>query len=232
MSKGFKNYLIGWGIVFVAFNIIAFATPAKTTLGDKYTGGFWAGYLLIIVAMMAQLAVAYYTVAVKKGKFFYKLPLITLSYTGLVLIMIAGSLSMFIKPLPEWAGGVICVIIIVLTAIAVLKADVAAEIIEKTDDKLKAQTFFMKSLTVDAKTLVDMASNDEIKAECQKVYEKIRYSDPMSADALASSESQITLKFSELSDAVKASDAELVKTLARETIILVDDRNRKCMLLK
>ena len=65
-----------------------------------------------------------------------------------------------------------------------------------------------------------------------KGYEAVRYSDPMSHDALSSVESQITVKFAELSEAVKTDDANKVTEIANEIIILVGDRNKKCKLLK
>ena len=65
-----------------------------------------------------------------------------------------------------------------------------------------------------------------------KVYEAVRYSDPMSNEALAGVEAQITLKVSELVDAIEKSDIELVKKTVREIVILLNDRNKKCKLLK
>ena len=60
------------------------------------------------------------------------------------------------------------------------KEDVVSEI----DDRVKAQTFFIHSLTADAQTLMSFAKSDVVQTECKKVYESIRYSDPMSNDAL------------------------------------------------
>lgn len=63
------------------------------------------------------------------------------------------------------------------------------------------------------------------------MFEAVRYSDPMSNDALAGVESQITLKFNELSEAVSGG-ADNVKNIADELVILIGDRNKKCKLLK
>jgi len=54
----------------------------------------------------------------------------------------------------------------------------------------------------------------------------------MSNEALAGVEAQITLKVSELVDAIEKSDIELVKKTVREIVILLNDRNKKCKLLK
>ena len=93
-------------------------------------------------------------------------------------------------------------------------------------------SFFIKSLTVDAESLIARAKSETLKAECKKVYEAVRYSDPMSNGALASIENDITIKFSKLSEAVVSDDSEAVVTLADEIIILLGDRNKKCRLLK
>lgn len=47
------------------------------------------------------------------------------------------------------------------------------------------------------------ASCDEMKAETKKVYEAIRYSDPMSNNVLANIENQIQNEFNAFADAVK-----------------------------
>ena len=139
---------------------------------------------------------------------------------------------MLISPLPYWIGVLVCAIVLAANILSIVKAKAVAVEVETVDKKVKNQTFFIKSLTVDADTLVASAKSEAVKAECCKVYEAIRYSDPMSNDALASVESQITVKFAELSDAVKADNAEKVAEIANEVVILVGDRNKKCRLLK
>ena len=139
---------------------------------------------------------------------------------------------MLISPLPYWVGVIVCAIVLAVVAIAVAKASIAVDAVADVDNKIKMQTFFIKSLTVDAESLLARAQSNDIKIECKKVYEAIRYSDPMSNDALAGCESQITLKFAELVSAVSENDAENVKKMAREVITLVDERNKKCRLLK
>ena len=82
-----------------------------------------------------------------------------------------------------------------------------------------------------AESLLARATTPEAKDSCKNVLEAIRYSDPMSNDALAGIESQITLKFSEFSNAV-ASGADSFDNLADELVVLIWDRNKKCKLLK
>ncbi len=82
------------------------------------------------------------------------------------------------------------------------------------------------------KSILARAKSESVKAECKKAYEAVRYSDPMSNEALSVIEAKITLKMDELSSAVATDDAEKAKEIADELVILVGDRNKKCKVLK
>ena len=232
MKQRFNKYLVVWAVLLVLFNVIAFVSPGWSGY-EKYTASFWIGYVFITLMFIGQLACAHIAFKADNAqKLFYNLSLITTSYTGLIVSFVVGGLCMLISPLPYWVGVIACAIVLAVNAISVVKAQSAVEEVARVDQKIKVQTFFIKSLTVDADTLMASAKSDTVKANCKKVYEAIRYSDPMSNDALASVESAITLKFTAFSDAVKADDAETAKTVADELLILIGDRNKKCKLLK
>lgn len=232
MNKKFKYYALIWAILLAVFNVICFITPDETAGMSKFGGAFWAGYIFITIAFIGQLVCAY--IALKtddKTKLFYNIPIIRVSYTGLILTLVFGALCMAIPNLPNWVGIIVCLLVLAFTAIAVIKAKAAADVVENIDAKVKAKTIFVKTLTVDAENLFARATTPEAKDACKKVFEAVRYSDPMSNDALAGVESQITLKFNELSEAVSGG-ADNVKNIADELVVLIGDRNRKCKLLK
>lgn len=139
---------------------------------------------------------------------------------------------MLISALPYWVGIVVCSIVLAVNIISVVKATAAIDEVERVDAKVKTRTFFIKSLTIDAETLTESAASESVRAECRKVCEAIRYSDPMSNDALCSVESQISAKFSELSDAVMSDDIDKVSDIAGELLVLIGNRNKKCKMLK
>ena len=232
MKKALKSYIAVWAVLLLLFNVIAFVSVGWEGQ-EKYTPSFWIGYVFITVMFVGQLLCSLKAFNTDDSqKLFYNIPLIKVSYTGLIVSFVVGGLCMLISPLPYWIGVIVCAIVLVLNVLSVVKATVAVEEVTRVDQKIKVQTFFIKSLTVDAETLMASAKSDAAKAECRKVYEAVRYSDPMSNDALASVESQITVKFAELSEAVKADDANKAMEIANEIIILVGDRNKKCKLLK
>ena len=134
--------------------------------------------------------------------------------------------------LPYWVGVIICAAALAFTAISVLKASIAIDLVSRRDDTIKTQTFFIKNLTADVSSLVAKAKCDDVKKMCTKVYEVVRYSDPMSHEALAGVESEITVQFAKLAEAVVDNNEEVVETMAKEIIILLEERNNKCRVLK
>lgn len=232
MKKRFGFYAIWWAVLLALFNVIAFVSVGWAGQ-EKYTASFWTGYVLISVMFVGQLACAYFALKETNAqKLFYRVSLIRISYSGLITSFVFGGLCMLISPLPHWIGVIVCAIVLVSNIMAVVKAAAAIDEVERVDCKVKQQTFFIKSLTVDAETLMARAKTDAVKEECKKVYEAVRYSDPMSSEMLATVEGQITIKFAALSEAVEANDAEAVSAAAQEVLILVKDRNNKCKILK
>lgn len=232
MKKVFKFYSVIWAVLLALFNVISFVSVGWAGI-PKYKPSFWIGYVFITLSFIGQIVCAYFALKdddIKKT--FYNVSLISTSYTGLILSFVFGGLCMIISPLPYWVGIILCAIVLAINIIAVIKASAAVDIVSKIDDKVKTKAFFIKSLTVDAESLISRAKSEIIKAECKKVYEAVRYSDLMSNDALVSIESDITIKFSKFSEAVISEDSETVVTLADEIIILLGDRNKKCKLLK
>ena len=233
MKKSFGIYSIVWAICLAVFNVITFVTPNEIGGVSKFSGSFWVGYIFITIAFLGQLACAFVAFKAENlKKFFYNIPLLSISYGGLVAMLIVGSIFMAIPVLPEWIAIIVCVIILAFNAIAIIKATAAADIVSGIDEKIKTQTFFIKSLSIDAQSLMTSAKSDELRAEAKKVYEAIRYSDPMAYATLSDLDAQIEKQFNAFSDAVKADDAGLAKETADTLVEMVERRNQKCKLLK
>ncbi len=232
MKKHFKSYVVLWAVLLAAFNIISFVAVGWIGF-DKYTHSFWIGYSFITLSFIGQLICTAKTLETDSAtKTFYNISLISASYGGLISSFVVGGLCMLISPLPYWAGAIICTCILVLNIIAVAKADFVIAEIERVDEKVKTQTIFIKSLTVDAEKLVNRSKSKEIKIACKKVYEAARYSIKMSDPKLSSLESKIITEFSRLSAAAEAEDISSVERFSNEVIVLLEQRNSECKLLK
>lgn len=234
MKKNFKYYALIWVILLAVWCAVVFLVrPIIPAYVINYDARFWIAFVFIVLAFIGNLACACLAFKAENlKKLFLNLPLITVSWSALIAMLIVGSGLMLIPNCPAWIAAIVCIVVLAFNAIAVVKASWAAGEVERIDDKVKTQTSFIKNLTVDAESLIAREKSDEVKRECKKVYEALRYSDPMSAPELSGIESQICAKMDELAAAVGANDAGTVKEIADELVVLVGDRTKKCKALK
>lgn len=234
MKKNFKFYTLIWAILLAVWCAVVFLVrPIIPGYVINYDARFWISFVFIVAAFIGNLACAYFAFKAENlKKMFYNLPLITVSWSALIAMLIVGSGLMLIPNCPAWIAAIVCIVVLAFNAIAVIKAVWAADTVNKVDEKVKVQTAFIKNLTVDAESILARAKSEPVKAECKKVYEAVRYSDPMSNEALSVIEAKITVKVDELASVVGADDAEKTKEIADEIVILVSDRNKKCKVLK
>lgn len=232
MKKNFKYYAVTWAILLALFNILVFLTPNEAAGMTKFGGAFWSGYAFITLAFIGQLICGYAAFrADTREKLFLNLPLITISYAAFVASVVLGSVCMMLPGLPNWVGIILCAVVLALNAVAVVKAQAAATLVSEVGEKVKTQTAFIKTMTVEAASLVARAKSEETKAACKKVYEAFRYSDPMSTPALAETDARIKTAFDSFKTAV-LSDADTAGNLADECCKLVTERANKCKLYK
>lgn len=234
MKKNFKFYALILVILLAAFNAVVFLVrPIIPGYVINYDARFWIAWAFILAAFIGNLACAYFAFKAENlKKMFLNLPLITVSWSALIAMLIVGSGLMLIPNCPAWIAAIVCIVVLAFNAIAVIKAVWAADTVNKVDEKVKVQTSYINNLTVDAESILARAKSEPVKAECKKVFEAVRYSDPMSNEALSMIEAKITVKVDELASAVGADDAEKAKEIADEIVILVGDRNKKCKILK
>ena len=226
MKKFFKQYSIGWVVMFILFNVIAFAYPSSLKfqdfLGSKYDSSFWIGYITVIVAFIGQFLCIYKIFKNSSSdKLFYKLPVLDYSYVCLVATTVVGTLIMVIKAIPCWAGAILCIAALGASLIILSKAQASGDIAYDIGEKVKNKTSAMKDLTSEAERLLSVADTEEQKSGLKILYEALKYSDPMSTEKTAALEVQIARELMNL-------EKDYSKDKISQITGLVADRNRIC----
>ncbi len=228
----------------VAFNpidsgidVVQFSDNVTSIEGEYSTPRYTAEFFVALVIMLLGYAYAILATFIAFGKAdtnektFYGIPLVYNGFATFVVVAITSALFMILN-LPIIVMAIITIIVLAISAIGLVKRNAAREAIEATGEKVKQQTAYIRLLTADAEHLVTVSKTPEIKVNVKKVYEAIRFSDPMSNDALADVETRIQYEFAALTNAVKNENAELVASISTEILELVDARNKKCKVLK
>lgn len=234
MKKNIKAFCIVWSLLTVILNAIIFAVPNQimgVTRFDKPS--FWIAYALIMAVDIAILVVALRFIKEdSKDKKFLKIPILYVAYVTLIVSIIVGAVFMLVPVIPAWIGAIICLVLLAVFIIASSQAVGAEKLISQIDENVKIKTQFIKAATVDAQCIRDMAIDENIKLNANKVYEALRYSDPMSCEQLVEIEQNISDSLALLKLAVAEGDVERTKENTNVLLMQIKERNAKCKALK
>ena len=227
MKNNFKYYILIWAVLFIAWcSIVFIVRPIMPAYEIRYDARFWVSFLFIVATFIGNLLCAYIAFKAENNKkMFMNMPLITISWVTLIIMLIAGSRMMLIPDFPAWITAIICIVIFTFNIIAIVKVVWATSLVESVDEKVKTETLFIKSMQIEAESIMNKAKNGDIKSECKKVYDAIRYSDPISNSSSLSIEDNISMKIKELSTMISVNDVDRVEMIVDELIILIDKRN-------
>ena len=216
-----KGYVI-LGILFALVSIIAFAVPTSKT------ATFWIAYVFTAAAFAAQIGIwktALGKEEALKSKFL-GFPVVHIGIVYAVIQVIAFTVFMFVPTLPAWSAIVVCSVIAGVSAVCMISAGAGRHEIERVEAKVQKKAFYIRELQADIELLAANESDSSVKTELTQLAEKIRFSDPMSNEQLADLENKISAKAAELKTA----------SIKLETITelnsLLDERNKKCKILK
>jgi len=234
MKKNFKYFATVWVVGVIFFNAITFLIPDKVfdvTRFDKSV--FWIAYALVTLSFVAELITAYIFIKDdSREKMFLNIPLLKTGYTAVIVSVFVGLIFMIFTMIPWWIGAIVCLLVAGYFVIACLNASTATNVVADIDKNVKNKTFFIKMAIVDAENIMARAETLEMKAECKKVYEALRYSDPMSDVALNDIEQLIDRELNELKQAVMAKDNAKIIGTVNELLFSIKERNSKCKALK
>ena len=235
MKKILWIYMVIWATCLALFNALAFLVPALPDY-PKFTATFWIGYAFTTTAYVGNLIAS---IKFMQGdgseyaeKRFYRIPLMQKGFISLAVMTVIGCICVCISAIPTWVGAILCIGVVIFYIVYVLKTSITISEVERVGENVKQKTRFIKMLTVDAQVLDSRATTPEAKDLTHKVYEAIRYSDPMSNGALSDVEGRISTAFESFVKAIDGNDVAEAESLARTVLALVSERNAKCRALK
>lgn len=222
MKKNKNLAYIALLVSLVLFNVVTFVIPVEKT------SAFWTAYAFTTVAFLVQIGV--WSVAFKKDNSpkskILGVSTISVGLIYLVLQLVAFAIFMAIPTIENWIVILTCAILLGLSILCLIGTEYAKDKVTEVETKVQTKVFYIRSLQVDVEMIADGEKDMSVKAELIKLAEKIRFSDPMSNDALR----ELEEKISEKVEALKTSEnkTELINELSS----LITERNKKVKLLK
>lgn len=223
--KNKKQTLIWALIIIVAlivYNLCVF------TIASNYTNAFWASYVFTTVAFLSQLVVGSVLINSANDVGFLGLPLIHIGGVYFVVQLVAGMVCMM-APIPFGFAAIVQVIILSAYIIAALFVSLAKNSVINTDVHIKEATGFIRNLTIEAEHLYLSEENESKKSELKKLYEAIRYSDPMSSTKeICMLDEQISAALRTVNNIASTGTVDDLKREVKYALDLVAKRNLLC----
>lgn len=225
MKKDFVRSALCLGVLLMLYILLAFLIPfVKTAV-------FWFSFASTLIAFGVT-AYALYTAFLKKPdarSCFYGFPIarIGVLYCGIQLAV--GLLFMALgKWIPAWLAVLVYAAMLGAAVIGLVSADAVVETIHTQDRKLKKDVAFMRSLQSKANQMAAQCHLPEVQQFC----ENVRYSDPVSSEALAEIEGALSAVADDLQAAIVEGNNGRTCQLAQKADNLLCERNRLCKLNK
>ena len=215
-----KGYVI-LGILFALVSIIAFAVPTIKT------ATFWIAYAFTAAAFAAQIIIWKKALGNEELKSkFLGFPVVHIGIVYAIVQTVAFAVFMFVPTLPAWSAIVVCSVIAGVSAVCMISADAGRNEIERVEAKVQKKVFYIREVQTDVELIAAAETDTDTKAALTQLAEKIRFSDPMSNEQLTDLENKISVKVLELK--ATANKVEIITELTS----LLDERNKKCKILK
>ena len=173
-------------IMFAVFNLLVFL------IADEKNGVFWTSYAFMCMAFVVQfLSMIFSLRSLETETVFMGIPLASLSFYYLFAALFVGAVFMFFQNAPFKLALILQVLVVSIYAIVAIMALMSRNVVQDVNDNLKESVESIKTLNVNIDVLIPQVSDINLKNALKKVSETIKYSDPMSNEAVAEIEEQI-----------------------------------------
>ena len=227
-----KNTIRWWvllGVVLVVYNVLAFALPFPKT------AVFAVSYLFTMIAILAQIYVirtAFYRGEGVKSKF-YGFPIAKVGVIYLAIQLIGGLVFMALGLIvPVWLPLALYVVLLGVAAAGFVAADAARDEVVRQEVKLEKDVSRMREFQAKGRALVALNKVSEAARPLEKLAEDLRFSDPVSSEALTEIEDQLAECLAQLQEAVSAQKTEQILSVCQEAEHILAERNQLCKLNK
>lgn len=232
--RKFSYYLVFWAVLVALFHVICFLAPDWVFGLNKHGGAFWPVYGFMMIGFILHLIYSWFAFSEKNAeKRILNRPVTVLSFVELAVMIAAGVSCLRTVYMPEWMGVIIGYAVLGISVILLVSTKAVTENTDAANRALNESTRFMREMTSTAQGIVTQAKMESMRKIAEKVYEAIRYADPVSSVETRADEIEIAVALDEMENLLqRGANEEIFRNKADEVIILVKRRNEKCKAVK
>ena len=231
MKNNKAKNTVAFGLIYVillgVFNLLVF------TISKSRNDVFWLSYGFMTLAFVVQIVsmfMSFKSADVETA--FFGIPLASFSVFYLCAELVIGALFMIFQMASFTLALVIQVLVLAVFLIIAIISLLSRDTVQQISDNVKEHVSNLKSVLVDIEMLMDGCTDPELKADLRKLSETVKYSDPISNEAVADVEQRIMRKISELR--INIDDNQIVdaKQSCADLERLYVERNKKLAISK
>lgn len=231
MTKNKTLTIIGFGSLFILFNLIVFIIPIV------HAATFWIAYIFTSLSFFMMIGISVKVISSPsplKTKFM-NLSLIQIGYSYFISQLILG-IVLFIVAAFDYdqkftlipiAGFILSATLLGFTISKLSFTKLGINEVERVENKVREKVNFIKENQLTIDQLIGETHDKELKKALMSMSEVIRFSDPMSKDSMVDLENEITKKINDMSLNIKNVSTETILEECNSIKSLLDLRNRK-----
>lgn len=205
----------------IAVSIIFFVAPGNISYLCNCV------YAITFAFYIVTMIFSYTTLQKSLKQIFYGTPTLLVIY-ALLIIQTLFLLAIRVEPnISNWIVVIVESLVIVGGVILIITLLTSKSYLNEVDLQTGNKVDFIKQLSADL-TIIMQEEAPETKKQLEQLLSKVRYSDPISDASLKSLEDSIAY----LTESLKTSEPHLKKDIIKRIILLLEERNIKCRVLK
>lgn len=231
MKNNKTKNTVAFGLIYVillgVFNLLVF------TISKSRNDVFWLSYGFMTLAFVVQIVsmfMSFKSADVETA--FFGIPLASFSVFYLCAELVIGALFMIFQMASFTLALVIQVLVLAVFLIIAIISLLSRDTVQQISDNVKEHVSNLKSVLVDIEMLMDGCADPELKADLRKLSETVKYSDPISNEAVADVEQRIMRKISELRINIDDNQIADAKQSCADLERLYVERNKKLAISK
>lgn len=227
MNKNSVRFYISLAAVLAAFCVIALVVPfVKNNV-------YWLSFAFAVLAILIQLYAMPKAMEGNARSKFYGFPILRISFYYLATQIILSFVFMALaKWVPGWIAAVVYNVMLCAALVGFVAADSVREEVAQQDVQIKKQVTVMRALQSKANAMAAQCESEAARKAVASFAEKFRYSDPVSSNAIADAEAELSACIDNLQQAIVDGNEADILTMCRKAGAALAERNRLCKLNK
>ena len=227
MNKNKTRFYIVLAAVLVAFCVIALAAPFVKN------AAFWLSLAFAVLAIALQLYAMPKAMAGDAKSKFYGFPILRVSFIYLAAQVVLSLVFMALaKWVPVWIPVVLYVVLLCAALVGFIATDSVRDEVTQQDVQIKKQVSVMRALQSKANAMAAQCESEATKKAVSAFAEELRFSDPVSSEAIADAETELSACIDNLQQAIVDGNEADILTMCRKASAALAERNRLCKLNK